>query len=58
MTNGEMILQLFPRSEVDFKGVITKFLIDGYSYEFSKSWWDKEYEEAEAEDGNEQMDLY
>jgi len=52
MTNGEMILQLFPRSEVDFKGVITKFLIDGYSYEFSKSWWDKEYEEVEQTDGN------
>ena len=53
MTNGEMILQLFPRSEVNFKGVITKFLIDGYSYEFSKSWWDKEYEEVEQNNDEE-----
>lgn len=48
MTNGEMILQLFPRSKHEFKDVITRFLIDGYCYEFSKSWWDAEYEEPEV----------
>ena len=48
MTNGEKILQTFPQSRVEFREVITKFLIDGYCYEFSKSWWDQEYEEPEV----------
>ncbi len=45
MTNGEKILQTFPQSKVEHEGIVTKFIIDGYSYEFSTSWWDAEYKD-------------
>lgn len=47
MTNGEKILEIFPRSTAEHEGIVTKFIIDGYSYGFSKCWWDSEYEEPE-----------
>lgn len=49
MTNGEKILQAFPNSKIESEGIVTKFIIDGYSYGFSKCWWDAEYKET-AED--------
>lgn len=50
MTNGEKMLQAFPLSKTETHGIITKFIIDGYSYGFSTSWWDAEYQEpAEVE---------
>ena len=48
MTNGEKILQTFPRSKAEHEGIVTKFIIDGYSYGFSKCWWEAEYEEPEV----------
>lgn len=50
MTNGEKILQIFPRSIAETEGIVTKFIIDGYSYGFSKCWWEAEYEDPEAEE--------
>lgn len=51
MTNGEKIVQAFPHSKVESEGIVTKFIIDGYSYGFSKCWWDAEYKEsAEGEE--------
>jgi hypothetical protein len=48
MTNGEKIVQAFPHSKVESEGIVTKFIIDGYSYGFSKCWWEAEYEDPEA----------
>ena len=50
MTNGEKIMQMFPRCKEEFRGCIARFIIDGYSYEFSKSWWNEEYQEPVVED--------
>ena len=47
MTNGEKIMQVFPRSTTESEGITTRFIIDGYSYGFSRCWWDAEYEEPE-----------
>jgi hypothetical protein len=48
MTNGQKILEVFPRSTTEAEGIVIKFIIDGYSYGFSKCWWDAEYEEPEV----------
>lgn len=47
MTNGEKILQIFPQSKEEIKGIRAQFIIDGYCYEFSKCWWEAEYEDPE-----------
>ena len=49
MTNGEKIMQMFPRCKEEFRGCIARFIIDGYAYEFSKSWWNDEYQEPVVE---------
>lgn len=54
LTNGEKILQTFPRSKAEHEGIVTKFIIDGYSYGFSKCWWDAEYQD-QAEGENERL---
>ena len=50
MTNGEKILQMFPRSTTETEGIVAKFIIDGYSYGFSKCWWEAEYKEPDEEE--------
>jgi hypothetical protein len=48
LTNGQKILEAFPRSTTEAEGIVIKFIIDGYSYGFSKCWWEAEYEEPEV----------
>lgn len=51
MTNGEKMIEAFPHSKTETHGIVTKFIIDGYSYGFSTSWWDAEYQDhTEAEE--------
>ena len=51
MTNGEKMLKAFPHGKTETHGIVTKLIIDGYSYGFSTSWWDAEYKDsAEGEE--------